>query len=780
MLDFMVDFVNTVDIDSGNHRVGVVVYNTEISTKIFLDDHLDKASLLQAVTSIRYTYGNTNTAEGLRVAREEILGAAGDRRTVPNVVILITDGIPNMNVRRTIPESELIKEGGSRLYLIGVGLSPGITLDAVPTEPLSDNGFYIDDFDALPTIENRLFSGICKETIKCVTGKADIVILIDSSTSVGKPNFNSMLEFTKDIAKSLDIDSGRFRVGIATYNTYVVHKSMLNAAQTSTDLLRLIDSIPYTYGNTNPADAIKFARSTIFSPQGGDRPDAPNIIILITDGLANMNPRRSIPEADLARDEGIRVFVMDIGVGKASELDGMASKPLEHNRFSVDAFDEMEKVKNALMTEICEESRICTAVPRDIVFVIDSSSSVGTTGFQQVISWISEFGRNIDIGGGHYRVGLVVYNTQVVKKVYLNEATSATELDEILAATSYTYGNTNTADGIRVAHQDLLGRGAGRRPGVQGMIVLITDGISNMNSQRSIPEADSARAAGIQMYVIGVGLTDRKEIDGIADKPLSVHRILIDGYEAMPAISNQLFDGVCTGGLPSPLLPSVPQPQPGTAVIKECSEGRGDILFILDSSTSVGDENFRKMLNFMKDIVRAAPIDSGHYRVAVLVFNSNVKVTLLLDAIDNQEDLLTYIDNIPYSYGNTNTASALQAMRDTIFIPANGDRPDAKNLAIVLTDGESNINSGRTIPEADAAKREGVEIYGIGIGLMETSEIDGISSKPLDTHSFNVDNFDNLNDMKADIFSKICIGKYMHDLLIIAVFVPRSNLSQYR
>ncbi|XP_033728445.1 collagen alpha-6(VI) chain-like [Pecten maximus] len=354
MLDFMTDFVNTVDIDSGNHRVGVVVYNTGISTKIFLDDHTDKDSLLQAITGIRYTYGNTNTADGLRVAREDILGAKGDRRTVPNVVILITDGIPNMNVRRTIPEATLIKEGGARMYLIGVGLSPGIALDDIPSEPFSENGFYINDFDDLPSIENSIFSGICKETIKCVSGQADIVILLDSSTSVGKENFNSMLDFTKNIVKSLDIDSGRFQVGIATYNTYIVHKTMLNAFQSSGDLLRLIDNIPYTYGNTNPSDALKFARSNIFSPEGGDRPDASNIIILITDGLANMNPRRSIPEANLARDEGIRVFVMDIGVGRAAELAGMANQPLEHNRFSVDTFDDMDKVKNALMTEICE------------------------------------------------------------------------------------------------------------------------------------------------------------------------------------------------------------------------------------------------------------------------------------------------------------------------------------------------------------------------------------------------------------------------------------------
>lgn len=197
-------------------------------------------------------------------------------------------------------------------------------------------------------------------------------------------------------------------------------------------------------------------------------------------------------------------------------------------------------------------------------------------------------------------------------------------------------------------------------------------------------------------------------------------------------------------------------------VINECTAGKGDILFILDSSTSVGGDNFPKMLTFMKDIVKVAPMDFGHYRFAIVVFNSGVKFTLLLNAIDNQEDLLAYIDNIPYTYGNTHTASALQAMRDTIFIRPNGDRPDAPNIAIVMTDGESNINSGRTIPEANAAKAEGVEIYGIGIGLMETTEIDGIASKPLSTHRFSVENFDNLEEMKEDLFDKICIGKCMH------------------
>ena len=41
-------------------------------------------------------------------------------------------------------------------------------------------------------------------------------------------------------------------------------------------------------------------------------------------------------------------------------------------------------------------------------------------------------------------------------------------------------------------------------------------------------------------------------------------------------------------------------------------------------------------------------------------------------------------------------------------------RPDVQQIAILLTDGVSNIDEGRTILEADAAKAEDIEIFVVG------------------------------------------------------------------
>ena len=44
------------------------------------------------------------------------------------------------------------------------------------------------------------------------------------------------------------------------------------------------------------------------------------------------------------------------------------------------------------------------------------------------------------------------------------------------------------------------------------------------------------------------------------------------------------------------------------------------------------------------------------------------------------------------------------------FTTANGDRMEAPNVAIVLTDGVSNVDKQNTIPAANAAKTDGITI----------------------------------------------------------------------
>ncbi len=50
--------------------------------------------------------------------------------------------------------------------------------------------------------------------------------------------------------------------------------------------------------------------------------------------------------------------------------------------------------------------------------------------------------------------------------------------------------------------------------------------------------------------------------------------------------------------------------------------------------------------------------------------------------------------------GRTNTAAALKMSHEAIFQNSRGKRNDAPAYAIVITDGNSNIRSDDTIPQA--------------------------------------------------------------------------------
>ena len=56
--------------------------------------------------------------------------------------------------------------------------------------------------------------------MKCIAdciAKADMVFVLDSSSSVGRQNFKRMLDFVEGVLKDADIDDGQIQVGSMTF-----------------------------------------------------------------------------------------------------------------------------------------------------------------------------------------------------------------------------------------------------------------------------------------------------------------------------------------------------------------------------------------------------------------------------------------------------------------------------------------------------------------------------------------------------------------------------------
>ena len=72
------------------------------------------------------------------------------------------------------------------------------------------------------------------------------------------------------------------------------------------------------------------------------------------------------------------------------------------------------------------------------------------------------------------------------------------------------------------------------------------------------------------------------------------------------------------------------------------------------------------------------------------------------------------VSRLPYIEGFTNTSGGLRLMRTQQFTLERGDRPNAPNVAVVITDAASNTDQNKTIPEALAAQAAGVTMFTVG------------------------------------------------------------------
>ncbi|VDI44329.1 Hypothetical predicted protein [Mytilus galloprovincialis] len=198
-------------------------------------------------------------------------------------------------------------------------------------------------------------------------------------------------------------------------------------------------------------------------------------------------------------------------------------------------------------------------------------------------------------------------------------------------------------------------------------------------------------------------------------------------------------------------------PQRPTVNNKTCGQSEIDIVIMLDSSTSVGNDNYTKMTNFCKAFLKHADLDSGNIRVGVLSYSTFVHVEFHLNDCNTTQDIMEAIGAIRYRSGATNTADGLKIMRTQMFTAPNGDRNGVTNKLLILTDGVSNINPLNTIPEAEQARADGIHIYTIGIGLKDNQELYAMASVPASENSFSLQDFDELAGLSDSLFNDICL-----------------------
>lgn len=94
----------------------------------------------------------------------------------------------------------------------------------------------------------------------------------------------------------------------------------------------------------------------------------------------------------------------------------------------------------------------------------------------------------------------------------------------------------------------------------------------------------------------------------------------------------------------------------------------------MDSSGSIGTENFVKMQEFIIQIFKNLELGSAQTRVSLINFNSSpFEIFNFLNFVDFN-NIKNLIQNIIYNGGGTDTAAALKMANEIILQESNGMR----------------------------------------------------------------------------------------------------------
>ena len=183
-----------------------------------------------------------------------------------------------------------------------------------------------------------------------------------------------------------------------------------------------------------------------------------------------------------------------------------------------------------------------------------------------------------------------------------------------------------------------------------------------------------------------------------------------------------------------------------------------DLVFLLDSSGSIGSSNFELIKKFVTNVVNGLDIGPNDIQVAVIKYSSSVNTEFHLDEYDNKDAVLQAISNIIHTAGgNTYTHLGLQAVLDEFNNNARPVEEGVPRVAFVLTDGESH-DPQATIDAARKLHDVKIEVYAVGIGDGPNSdELSAIATKPENVLNTTVDAVE-LKELQERLDREACKG----------------------
>ncbi|XP_052101552.1 collagen alpha-1(XII) chain-like isoform X1 [Mytilus californianus] len=454
----------------------------------------------------------------------------------------------------------------------------------------------------------------------------------------------------------------------------------------------------------------------------------------------------------------------------------------------------------------------CDNRPKDIVFILDASSSIWPVDFHTQLKFLQNLTKTFNIGPSDIqtRVGIVTFSNSWKVEFHLNEKMNKPDLAKAIRRVRHLTGGTNTADAINFVADNMFLPENGARHDSTKIVIVITDGESYYKD-KTAAASKKLREKDVSVFAIGVGSNiDLKELESIASDPSDKYVLEVLNYRGLKRIESILRQRTCevtmaptvatspsttrttlkpsttttqttvtTTELPTTKEPSTQRPEIAKTtpdaenlqadrgkITKNCGGKPADVFFLLDTSGSIHPTDFKKQLDFVGTVVGMFDISPDKTRVGLSTFSHEYNRMFGLEQYHDKDSLLGAIKSVPYSGGGTDTGHALKQLREREF-SRQFTRPSVAHIIIVLTDGLSRFPD-QTKTQAAMIKKTGSYVFAVGIGdNIDKNELSNIASSPdsnINKYAFQVTNFDGLRTLRNILAIKTCeIASFQRD-----------------
>uniref|UniRef100_A0A3Q0RSF9 Collagen alpha-2(VI) chain n=1 Tax=Amphilophus citrinellus TaxID=61819 RepID=A0A3Q0RSF9_AMPCI len=340
--------------------------------------------------------------------------------------------------------------------------------------------------------------------------------------------------------------------------------------------------------------------------------------------------------------------------------------------------------------------------PLDIVFVIDSSESVGLTNFTleknfviNTINRLGSFAKDPQSDTGT-RVGVVQYShSGTFQAIRLNDPKidSLPAFKDAVKRLEWIAGGTFTPSALKYAYDNLIRDS--RRAKANVTVVVITDGRFDPRDDEDLLTYLCSDPS-VDVSAIGIGDMFEQTEENESLKSIACQR---DGKvmgmrRFADLVAEEFIDKIETVLCPDPFIVCPDLPCKSDPAVAACVQRPVDVVFLLDGSERMGLENHRRAKEFIENVARRLILASGendekNARLALLQYGSPSEQTVEFLLTHNLTVISDSLAGVTYMDSSSALGSAIIYAVNNLVFKGNSrlSRRNAEVAFVFITDG---------------------------------------------------------------------------------------------